>query len=74
MKREWEEGGIYSGETGMPRDCVFWPTGGVRVGHLMFGRIFQRWYFAFLPSSMIAVGEMAERKKEGRGGNNRSLK
>ena len=21
----------------MPRGCVFWPTGGVRIGGLMFG-------------------------------------
>ena len=24
----------------MPRDCVFWPTRGVRVGVLMFGENF----------------------------------
>jgi len=56
----------------MPRGCAFWPTGGVRVGVLMFGRISQR-YFAFLPSGS-SWGGGRTKKKEGREGKNRSLK
>ena len=57
--------GIYSGEMGMPRGYVFWPTGGVRVGVLMFGERFSAVVFR-LPSGSSLGGGRTKKKRAGR--------
>jgi len=69
MKREEGVGGrgIYNGETGMPRGCVFWPTGGVRVGVLMFGEN-RSAVVSRLPSLWKQLGRWQNERKRGWGG------